>query len=83
MRPGITVPLSKPVVVLGQRYEALTLRPLKRRDLGAVASVFKSEMGVLLTARLAGVPAAVIVALDDPDDATVGAAVNAMLDQVL
>jgi hypothetical protein len=83
MAPRLTIPLAAPVVIDGVRHDALYLRDLKRRDVGAVRGGFDGEVGIGLAARLAGVPAAVIYALDEADAERVGNVVSRLLDQVL
>ncbi|EIZ85443.1 hypothetical protein WYO_1809 [Methylobacterium sp. GXF4] len=83
MVPRLTIPLAAPVVVDGVRHDALHLRDLKRRDVGAVRGGFDGEVGIALAARLAAVPTAVIYALDEADAERVGFVVSRLLDRVL
>lgn len=65
------VTLEHPVEVGGMRYTELRARPAKPKDLAALRRrndvEAKLERGVALTARLCGVPEAVIYALDPSD----------------
>jgi hypothetical protein len=87
MRPLIKrarVRLKHPVSVGGIAYRELRLRPAKRRDLAALPLGRDDfHLGVALTARMAGVPEAVILALDPEDAEQVGRTVEANMSRVV
>ncbi|QFU16572.1 phage tail assembly protein [Microvirga thermotolerans] len=83
----IRVALEHSVTVGGHRYTELRVRPAKPKDLAGLKvgdSVEANlERGVILVARMCGVPEAVIYALDPADAGRVGEAADARLSKVL
>jgi Phage tail assembly chaperone proteins, E, or 41 or 14 len=82
---GVRVTLRHPITFDGTIHRALSLRAPEPDDLAAVrrpgdtALVSCLESGIALAARMAGVPEAVIYALDDHDAELVGETVKTLL----
>ncbi len=69
----VTIPLEEPVEHDGKKYESLTLRKMKAKDLVASDLVNgDARKGMALFASMAGVPIAVIEELDADDFETLG-----------